>query len=132
MNDQDRSEDFTESFVAGWITPDQRQKSLLRMLLYARQRRRRQQVTASVLSAVLLVGLALKLFVKTEAPDPKAIASPIVGAATKPRFIPGTPIRILSDDELFALFPDRSIGVIEDSDGPRLVFLDEEDVENLR
>ena len=132
MNDQDRPEEFTESFVAGWITPEQREQSLSGMVRYARRRRRRQQVTTSVLSAVLFVGLTLKLFVKTEAPDPKAIASPIVGATTKPRYVPGTPIRILSDEDLFALFPDRSIGVIEDSDGPRLVFLDEEDVKNLR
>ena len=48
-----------------------------------------------------------------------------VDTPSKPSMIKGTKIQILSDEELFALFPDRPIAMINSSPEPRLVFLDE-------
>ena len=43
----------------------------------------------------------------------------------QPAMIEGTSIRILSDEELFAMFPNRPRGIIGPPDSPQILFLDE-------
>jgi len=55
--------------------------------------------------------------------------APVVEPA--PDMVPGTRIRELSDQELFAFFPDRPLAVVEKGGHQELVFLDEGETRGL-
>jgi hypothetical protein len=89
-------------------------------------RRRRQMLRAGALAILpLVVLLTMLLPFKTAQKDVRSDVSqvphPTVAAAAAPR-IPS--IKTISDDELFALFPDRSVALIGKPGHQELVFLD--------
>jgi hypothetical protein len=97
-----------------------RAASLEAGLKHLQRRRRRERVTQIGLAAtmsLLVAGLCLFLTV-SPAPLPPA-ARPVVSN-------PGadTGIKVISDDELFALFPNRAMALIGPRGHQQLVFLD--------
>jgi hypothetical protein len=87
-----------------------------------RQFQRRMLVAAPVV--LLLIALTSSLISQPNGNTGSNIAARSE-LSPEPDTIPGTPIRIISDDELFALFPDRPLALIGPKGNQQLVFLDE-------
>jgi hypothetical protein len=81
-------------------------------------------MVTSVSGALVLLAFLGLLFVESPSPNQKVMLSPTIASALNPRVISGTPIKVISDEDLFALFPNRSLGVVDDRGGYQLVFLD--------
>lgn len=129
MNNPYKENELVRDLFSELVTDDLREQSLTAMLQYSRQRQRRRRVAGSVVVALAMAAFLGLLFVETETPTHKAALNPTIASALNPSVVEGTPIRVLSDEDLFALFPDRSVGVVDDRGGYQLVFLDREDVE---
>ena len=106
---------------------DFRADSLERMLCAARQQRRRR--TAVHVSGI--VTLALGLFVlllntrnKVERPATQVAT---IAPPSRNNFptVPGTRIRVLSDEELLALFKDRPVALMGPPEARQFIVLDE-------
>lgn len=114
------------------LTPDHpdrfRDESLQTVLSIVRSRKRRRQMTQATLLLALPLVLAGVLWLKRQAGGPgllPAAANPETFASSTAPTIPGTDIRLISDDDLFALFPGRAMALIGPKDNQELVFLDE-------
>jgi len=104
-----------------------REASLLRTLTSARRHRR----TRSALHVVGATGICFALLAgviwhqrnssSTANNRPESVA-PIQASAPT---VPGTNIRLVSDDELLAMFPDRPVALLGPPDKRQFVFLDE-------
>ena len=101
---------------------DFRAATLERSLACIRQRRSRQRVirVASAVCAVCAI-LAVAFLKNNRTMQRNRIASVQPGVPT----VPGTNIRIISDDELLAMFPDRPVALIGPPEDRQFVFLDE-------
>jgi hypothetical protein len=97
-----------------------RAASLARGLDFLRRRRRRARLAqgggAALLAGLVILGLVAHRGV---APQP---APPVVGAATPPAAETGK-VKIITDEELFALFPNRAVALIGAPGHQQLVFL---------
>lgn len=106
-----------------------RRESLARGVETLRQvRRRRTLLRATVYTALPLLALLLFVF-RPPTPHPpqtkQALSSPVVGVpgdGLKPAQSPGG-IALLTDEELFALFPGRSMALVGESGNQKLLFL---------
>jgi hypothetical protein len=100
----------------------------LRTTLAAIQRRKHRRSLARKAALIALpVALAgglwwLQSTERTE--SQQASVAPQPAATALAQFIPGTDIRLISDEELFALFPDRPLALIGPKGHQQLVFLD--------
>jgi len=109
-----------------------RAKSLAQMLAAARQRQRRRRAARTValgLTPVMCVA-GLLLCLRSAAPLSRRAAAPGRAAASPARVPqttpqPGPGVKVVTDDELLALFPGRAVGLIGPPGRQKLVFLDE-------
>ena len=97
-----------------------RAASLARGLDFLQQRKRRnhaaQAWAAAILPMLLITGLVLHL-AKPAAAPPTVVPAPLARAdAAK--------VKIITDEELFALFPNRALALIGAPGRQQLVFLD--------
>lgn len=115
------AESATHEFRAGTLD---RSLTLLR-------RRRRTRVLARSAAAIIVPALIVigVLFSRRPMPETAQHASSATTSSTEtsqsPRVVPGTDIRILTDDELLDLFPGRPLALVGPKDNRRLIFLDE-------
>jgi hypothetical protein len=84
-----------------------------------RERRRRKRAAVGITLAAIVGAL---LVVRTERSKEVSYGRAQIAAAKN---VPGTKIQIISDEELLALFPGRSVALIGPADHRQLVFLDE-------
>jgi len=92
------------------------------------RRTRRLRATGRVVAwavAPMLATALLVMCVNQARRDPAAEDFPRAPAAAAPTTIAGTSIRVLSDDELLAMFPDRPVALVGAPGQQQLVFLDE-------
>ena len=90
----------------------------------ARVRRRAIRLGVAASPAVLLMVLWLARH-PLGTPRPTDRAEPTTEAVTPIRRIAGTPIRIISDEELLAVFQGRPVALLGEPGHQRLVLLDE-------
>jgi len=114
------------------LTPDHpdmfRSESLQTTLAAVRSRNRRRNLARGTVTIGLPLVLAGGLWLRQQAVRsglPPTAANPKAAVPTASSTIPGTDIRLISDEELFALFPDRPLALIGPKGNQQLVFLDE-------
>lgn len=91
-----------------------------------RKRRRRLARTAGLLVLPVVLAGSLWLLQPARRAEPqRASVAPQSNAPAPFQTIPGTDIRLISDEELFALFPGRPLALIGPKGSQQLVFLDE-------
>jgi hypothetical protein len=110
-----------------------RANSLGRMLAVARQRRRRRIVLSGV-GASLVIAMTAMVSMQRASRDPSLARSPIRPAAThRVDESPAAPlalaksgsVKVLDDEQLLALFSERSVALIGRPGEQQLVFLDD-------
>ena len=108
-------------------SPDFRADTLDKTLAYARRHRRfRKTVGLTACALVPLLILAGFLLLRSNPETQLAEHQPIPPPPDQSVTIAGTSIRILTtDEELFAMFPNRPIAIIGPPDSPQVLFLDE-------
>ncbi len=122
-NDQDR---LLDEILGGTELAALRQASLDAGLRRVRARARRLQARRIGIVAALPVLLAVALMglrpgVSDTGSERTANAAAPAPRATAPEF---KPIRAVTDEELFALFPNRSLALVGKPGSQRLIFLD--------
>jgi hypothetical protein len=95
-----------------------RESSLAEMLQVGRQRRRRR-VLVSTLGASLAIVMTLLVVSRRHSPGPVNVVPP--PAAPK-----SAGVKMITDQQLLALFPDRSVALVGRPGEQRFVFLDAE------
>ena len=90
----------------------------------ARARRRVGQLTLAAASVWVLAILSGSLIYRGPTP-PTTRSEPATAAVEPPKRIAGTPIRIISDEELLSLFQGRPVALLGEPGQQRLVLLDE-------
>ena len=110
--------DLLRELFEGDALSDFRRASLEGGLAAIRQqRRRRRALRVSALAALpMLLALAMVLHRGPESAKPRTVPNASRAETTKVKFI--------TDEELFALFPDRPMALIGKPGQQRLVFLD--------
>lgn len=109
MKEFDPKRELFEDIFAESVNDAVRRRSLTGVVRYARQRRRRRIAGRVGGSFLCLIGFMWLLRLGNgQESGPKSIAS---GPAV-PSVVQGTPIRVISDEELFALFADRSVAMV--------------------
>ena len=102
-----------------------RAKSLDRALAAVRQRRRLRHALRAA-GGVVTAGVMAAILWNRHAPDPQPVAAihpPAVTSAVPT--VPGTNIRVVSDEELLAMFPDRPVALVGPPGNRQFVFLDQ-------
>jgi len=103
-------------------------ESLAHLLQAVRRTRRARKMTRSGGGlAVVLVGV-VSAFLATHHPDHSLDGShtpTASGPVVAPQLPPAAPIKSISDEELFALFPGRQLALIGPPGDQRLVILDQ-------
>jgi hypothetical protein len=111
-----------------------RQQSLEHSFLWLQRRRRRRQfMRIGALASAALLATAGLLWIRPgvpQAPPAAASARPPAAATARPPAASAPPphgveVKIITDQELFALFPNRPLALIGKPGQQRLVFLDE-------
>lgn len=90
-------------------------------LAHLRRRRQRERVMRGLLVAAVPLALLLVVLLTPTSPRrvlPVKVASSAVTAAS-------TPVKFITDDELLALFPGRSLALVGKPGQQQLVFLDQ-------
>jgi hypothetical protein len=122
------------------MTPDSREKRLLAELLadedlreatlrggliaIRRSKVQRQSIRiGAVLSAMLLFILLSRNMERTST-EVKDQHAALQSAAATPEVIPGTTVRVLKDEDLLALFPDRAVGLVGPPGKQRLILFE--------
>lgn len=125
MNDPRKETEFVEGLLSEGISDEIREASLKAMLARSSQRHQRRRVTTQIGATLAFVAFSALLFFESDPSDQKLGTNPIVASVLEGRRIEGTPIKVLSDEDLFALFPEQSLGVVGADEDYRLVFLDQ-------
>lgn len=129
MRTPDELDRLLDDVLAPGTADDWRNESLQSGLAAIRRRRRRElsvQAGAVIVMPFVLAVLIWTLGINRSFDrSPSAVATQPAATPVPEQFIPGTDIRIISDEELFALFPDRPLALIGPKGNQELVFLDE-------
>ena len=120
-NDQD---ELWRDCLAGDEVQDFKQEALAQMLVAVRRRKRRQHMIRLGALAIIPAAALLAFYFR-----PHEMVSPIQSVSASPTVKPAAPpqqqpVGIISDEELFALFPGRSMALIGRPGDQRLIFLD--------
>ncbi len=112
--------------VTGEELADFREASLQHALTAIRQQQRRQRSlrlgTLAAVPILLALGIVFSRSPKTPVQEIAASnASPVAVSSAPP---PTAPVKLINDDELLALFPDRPVALIGKPGQQQLVFLD--------
>jgi len=100
--------------------------SLERGLTGMRQQRRRRQVLRAGALAAMGMVIALGILPKLKRSSSVEVVANS-GSMSKPAAETERRVQVISDDELLAMFPGRSVALIGKPGEQRLVFLDESD-----
>lgn len=126
MNNTDR-ETLLNDVLAGENLESFRQSSLAAGVIYLRRRRRRVLAVRTGFLAIAVCAAACWL----AWPDHSAQVSQLAKTATESPASPEAPsessgkLHFINDDELLALFPNRSVALIGKPGNQRLIFLDQ-------
>jgi len=125
-------DEMTRAVMDEAMTEECRGRALQSLLNGARRRRsvrRMGRITGGVVALCMVSWMVLVLprwgvLPESSSPRPQDMAflSPDPG---QPQFVPGTTIRVLSDEDLFAMFPGRPMALVGAAEHPRVLFLDE-------
>ena len=122
-----KRDQLLKEILTGDDLSDFRQASLERGLaVIRRQRQRRHVVHACVLASLpflLVAGILIRRAIETP-PGRMASANPAANALPAPR-AGSREVKFITDEELFALFPNRSLALIGKPGNQQLVFLDQ-------
>lgn len=100
-------------------------QTTLAALQHRKRRRSLARKTALLALPVVLAGSLWLLQPAQQRAEPQLASVALQSTVPAPaQFIPGTDIRLISDEELFALFPDRPLALIGPKGHQQLVFLD--------
>jgi len=128
MKTEPDHDDLLQEIFSESASDDFRADALERTLVSARRQRRRRR-TGRVCGAIAIcAALLATVFWRTqEAPTDQLTAngaqSPTAQAEVPT--VPGTNIRLVSDDELLGMFPDRPVALVGPPEKQRFVFLDD-------
>ncbi len=131
MSEPNREDKFVQGILAEGISDDVRRASLQSMLAHSARRHQRRRLVRQAGAALALVAFAGLLFLESDPPPQKLATNPIVASMIEARKVEGTQIKILSDEDLFALFPEQSLGVVGTDEDYQLVFLDRQDLDAI-
>ena len=126
-------EELSKDMANDCIDAEFRETMLDTMLAASRRRAIRRRATRAVATMAIVVGSVVSGWLMTR--DEASVDSTLVAnqgnssANSSETFetIPGTDIRVINDEELFALFPDRPMALVRKNGETSLVFLDERD-----
>jgi hypothetical protein len=122
MNPNDR-EDLLNDILTSETEADFRRQSLERGIAALRQRTRRRRVVQ--VSALAAISCLLALALLPGALRHRPISQPVIAAhSTPPVAVQKPAVKTISDEQLFALFPDRAMALIGAPGNQQLVFLD--------
>lgn len=131
MRTPDELEQLLNDVLSPETSEDIRTTTLDQGLTALRQRKRKrvliQRAGICAAAAFVLIALVVSLTPSTEKPS-TSVAAVSVPSAPVDKTVPGTNIRIISDEELFALFPDRPLALVGPKGHQELIFLDEKPV----
>ena len=116
----------SEELLNEVMSPDElRAATLERTLTAARRHRRvRRAAQGAIVVAALLIPATIAL--RERAPKNPAITENNLQSAPSTQTVPGTNIRIVSDEELLAMFPGRPVALVGPPQDRRFVFLDQQ------
>lgn len=118
MNTEGKSRLLKETFRTGELEA-LRAASLQSVLSAARGKRRRRLAARAAALAFLVISTAVGLISFSGTPFAPQKAADASGSARQPG-----PVEILTEEELFALFPDRPLALIGPPGKQELIFLD--------
>ena len=119
---RDDSDRLLSQVLAGQDWENFRQSSLEQGLGAMRQRRRRRRaVQIGVLACLLMLGTMAAVFFTAERSPDRRTALPTRPVDT----VSPQGIKMITDEELFALFPNRPLALVGKPGHQQLVFLDE-------
>ena len=122
MNPNDR-EDLLNDILTSETEAEFRRQSLDRGIAALRQRTRRRRVLR--ISALAVIPCLLALAVLPGVLRHRPVSQPVIAAhATASAAVEKPPMKTISDEQLFALFPDRAMALIGRPGNQQLVFLD--------
>jgi hypothetical protein len=127
MKTPDELDRLLDDVLAPEGTGEFREATLQATLAAIQRQKRRRSLARKAALIALPVALAggLRWLQPAERTQPQQASVAPQSAPTVPaQFIPGTDIRLISDEELFALFPDRPLALIGPKGHQQLVFLD--------
>ena len=126
MNHPD-SEDLLNDIFTTDEESDFRRQTLARGIQALRQRtRRRRLVRASALAAIPCL-LAIGMFIFRSHDHAANNAAIVANQVPPPNARQLPPVKIINDEQLFALFPDRAMALVGKRGNQQLVFLDRKD-----
>jgi len=105
---------------------DLRASSLDHALAAVRRQRRMRVVRGASLGAGCVVLVALLWREHADKPLAANNPQPLTAVQATVETVPGTKIRLVSDEELLAMFPDRPVALVGPPNDRRFVFLDEQ------
>jgi len=114
---------LNEVLTGGNVT-ELRTKSLDDTLTAVRQHRRLRHALRCA-SPVAAIGILMAIFWYRHSQFPQPVAVQPAAAAMAAPTVPGTSIRLVSDEELLAMFPDRPVALVGPPENRQFVFLDE-------
>jgi hypothetical protein len=117
-----------ESFLREVLGDDRlaefREQSLLKGIYLLRRERRRRLIFRTGLASAVVCVLLFSLTQRPKSPPLQSNLAPVRPVHREPSAKSVTPVKHLTDDELFALFPNRPVALIGKPGNQRLVFLD--------
>jgi hypothetical protein len=117
-------ESFLSEILADDRLADLREDSLLKGIVLLRRQRRRRLILQTSLASALI---CLLLFSIAQRPTSPPLQSNLLSARpvpAQPSTKAVTAVKHLTDDELLALFPNRSVALIGEPGHQQLVFLE--------
>jgi hypothetical protein len=121
----DRDELLHEVF-SDMVPPTFREASLNRALASARRQRTGRRVLRATLALAVAVAVIERFGSANRNPNGPPGQSAVAAApAPLVQTVPGTKIRLVGDDELLAMFPDRPVALVGPPEHRQFVFLDD-------
>ncbi len=115
-----------KEFLNEVVSPDELRAATLERTLTAARGHRRWRRTVRGAGAVAACAILATIILRESAPTVPSIATNNPQPASSTQTIPGTDIRLMSDDELLAMFPGRPVALLGPPEDRRFVFLDEQ------
>lgn len=125
MKTNPEPDDLLKQVLSDAASEEFRTASLQQTLAAAHQRKTTRRVMRAGAAIALCIGVVTLLFSRSPKPSQPPMASNPPSAPSDPT-VPGTSIRVVGDDELLAMFPDRPVALVGPPEKRQLVFLDEQ------
>src|SRR5688572_30521462 len=112
-----------EEFLNDVMSPDELRTATLECTLAATRRHRQWRRTVRGARVVAACAILATIILREHAPSVPPIATDTLPPALAIQTVPGTNIRLVSDEELLALFPDRPVALVGPPENRHFVFL---------